>query len=123
VKEPTKPEVQNHKRKSIQTHKRNIQCQKISWNHWDGCILLYFNIKYHQGRRQTVSFGGGHWRGQFCNKGSCQWSVYDFNAVAWRHAENFGGARQNFGGAVAPPGTPLAPPLSITTPSVLSIVQ
>jgi len=18
---------------------------------------------------------GGHWRGQFCNKGSCQWSV------------------------------------------------
>jgi len=27
VKDPTKLEVTNHRRKSIQTHKRNIQCQ------------------------------------------------------------------------------------------------
>jgi len=28
-----------------------------------------------QGWCQIFLFGGGHWRGQFCNKGSCQWSV------------------------------------------------
>jgi len=47
---------------------------------------------------------------KFCNL----IALNNFNAVARRHAENFGGAtrgtRQNLGGS-APPGTPLAPPL------------
>jgi len=38
-------------------------------------IIAVLTVTAIQGRSQTFSFGGGHWRGQFCNKGSCQWSV------------------------------------------------
>jgi len=27
------------------------------------------------GVEPDIFIWGGHWRGQFCNKGSCQWSV------------------------------------------------
>jgi len=27
------------------------------------------------GAEPDIFIWGGHWRGQFCNKGSCQWSV------------------------------------------------
>jgi len=27
------------------------------------------------GAEPDIFICGGHWRGQFCNKGSCQWSV------------------------------------------------
>jgi len=47
VKDPTKLEVTNPRRKSIQTHKRNSKCQYIRWSHWEGFALLYFNIKYY----------------------------------------------------------------------------
>jgi len=40
----------------------------------DNRLCLRFRKYPTQGRSQTFSFGG-HWRGQFCNKGSCQWSV------------------------------------------------
>jgi len=45
MEDPKKPEVKKRRRKSIQTHKRNIECHKISWSHWEGSTLLYFNIK------------------------------------------------------------------------------
>jgi len=64
---------------------------------------------WRSGAEPDIFIWGGHWRGQFCNKGSCQWSCVGLSErptpVAWRHAENFGGARQNFGGAVAPPSS------------------
>jgi len=45
VKDLTKLELTNSRWKSIQTHKRNIQCQWISWSHWEGStsssLLLY----------------------------------------------------------------------------------
>jgi len=53
---------------------------------------------------------GGHWRGLFCNKGSCQWSVQDFNAVAWRHTENFGGPLGGPGKILGGKWPSLAPP-------------
>jgi len=46
VKDPTKLKVTNHRRKTIQTRKRNIQCQCIL-SHWEGSALLFLNIKYY----------------------------------------------------------------------------
>jgi len=30
------------------------------------------------GAEPDIFIWGGHWRGRFCNKGNCQWSVQDF---------------------------------------------
>jgi len=46
VKHPMKLVVTNRRQKSIQKHKRNIQCQWISGSHWEDFALLYFSIKY-----------------------------------------------------------------------------
>jgi len=64
-------------------------------------------VKYwpsdNQGRSQTFWFGGATGGASFATRGAvsslCLIALNNFNAVAWRHAENFGGA-------VAP----LAPP-------------
>ena len=45
-KEPTKPEFKRHGRKSTRKRKRNTQCHKNSWSHFDGSAMLYFNTKY-----------------------------------------------------------------------------
>ena len=77
---------------------------------------LWFDsrLRHNQGRSQIFWFGGATGVASFATRGAvnglCLIALNNFNAVAWRHAENFGGARQNFGGAVASPGTPLAPP-------------
>ena len=111
--------------------------QRLRVAHNFGCRALYnlpwrTSVSSHQvqcniptfeallpGAEPYIFIWGGHWRGQFCNKGAFNGLCRTFRKrptpVAWRHAENLGGAtggpRQNFGGAVASPGTPLAPPL------------
>jgi len=67
-----------------------------------------------QGRSQTFWFGGATGGASFATRGAvnglCLIALNNFNAVAWRHAENFGGPGKIFGGS-GPPGIPLAPPL------------
>ena len=71
--------------------------------------------RYGQGRSQTFWFGGATGGASFATRGAvnglCLIALNNFNAVAWRHAENFWGARQNFWGGSGPPWHPLAPPL------------
>jgi len=45
-------------------------------------ILVFFTVNtsefayfFFTGAEPDIFIWGGHWRGQFCNKGSCQWSV------------------------------------------------
>jgi len=39
-------------------------------------LLISVESHYQDSGAETDIFiWGGHWRGQFCNKGSCQWSV------------------------------------------------
>jgi len=41
------------------------------------CFHNFTRILVHlyTGAEPDIFICGGHWRGQFCNKGSCQWSV------------------------------------------------
>ena len=41
-------------------------------------FLSKLSYECKQGAEPDIFIWGGHWRGQFCNKGSCQWSVQDF---------------------------------------------
>jgi len=41
-------------------------------------------IQMHTGAGPDIFIWGDHWRGQFCNKGSCQWSVQDFQKEIWK---------------------------------------
>jgi len=71
-----------------------------------------------QGRSQTISFGGATGGATFATRGAVNGLCRTFRKiptpVAWRHAENFGGATGGpgtiFGGSGSP-WHPLAPPL------------
>jgi len=62
------------------------------------------------GAEPDIFIWGGHWRGQFCNKGSCQLVCV---GLSERDLKNFGGAtgggQAKFLGGSSPP---LAPPSS-----------
>jgi len=51
MKDPMKLEVTNRRRKSIQTRRRDIQCEQISWGHCEGSTMSYFNVKYYHAWR------------------------------------------------------------------------
>jgi len=40
-----------------------------------GALFFSRRIAIWTGAEPDIFIWGGHWRGQFCNKGSCQWSV------------------------------------------------
>ena len=43
--------------------------------YWDCRLAVSHIVVYEAGAEPDIFIWGGHWRGQFCNKGSCQWSV------------------------------------------------
>jgi len=71
---------------------------------------INFDIAIEAGAEPDIFIWGGHWWGQFCNKGSCQWSVQDFQKETYRKKPNFGGATGGPGKIWGGQWPPLAPP-------------
>ena len=95
----------------------NPQVAQKSWkiknisSEWKVSGQLCFSVKEScskTGAEPDIFIWGCHWRGQFCNKESCQWSVQDFQKETWKF---WGGQAKLLGGSCPPPWHPLAPPL------------
>jgi len=63
------------------------------------------------GAEPDIFIRGGHWRGQFCNKGAVSGLCRTFRKRPTERDLIFGGTGKIWGRTVALPGTPLAPPL------------